>query len=152
MSRLKVWSVAAAVALAGGMATAQTPVTNLFPNLSEVGVTLGASLNDNAAYPLLSLTLGGNQGEDAGAPKAGFVGSEDVFDADAQVSLWDPVSSRSLTGTQALFLSDLDFGQAGSLARWGAIVTAIPEPSTLILAALGGIALGLRFLRPRVGR
>jgi len=149
---LMVWGVAVAVALGGRVAKAQTPVTNLFPDLTEVGITLGTSLNDNPTYPLLSLTLSGNPGEDVGAPVAGLADPEDVFDASAQISLWNPVGSTSLTGTQALFLSDLDFGQAGSLARWGAIVTAIPEPSTLMLAALGAIALGLRFLRSRAGK
>ena len=148
----KAWGVVVAVALGGGMATAQTPVTNLFPNLTEVGVTLSSSLNEDGSYPMLSLTLSGNQAEYVETPTAGFVDANDVFAADAPVSLWSPVGSTSLTGTQALFLADLDFGQPGSLARWGAIITAIPEPSTLILATLAGVALGLHFLRPRAGK
>jgi hypothetical protein len=150
MSRFKLWGAVAAVVLAGGIATAQTTGTNLFENLNQVAITLGASRNDSSAYQLLSFTLSGDQGTDAWAQAAGDVGPEYVFDPDAQISIWGPVSTTSLSGTQALFLADLDFGRAGNLVKWGAIVTAIPEPSILMLAALSGIALGLRFLRPRV--
>jgi hypothetical protein len=55
-------------------------------------------------------------------------------------------------GAWTLFLADLDFGGQGSLAQWGAIVSAIPEPSTLALVGLAGFALGVRFLRRRNSR
>jgi hypothetical protein len=150
MSRSKLLGAATAVALAGWSTMAQTPLTNIFENADEIGVKLGVSRNDTSTYQLLSLTLSGDQGTDAWGQAAGDVGPDNVFDTDTLISLWEPVSSTSLNGTQALFLADLDFGQAGSLVKWGAIVMAIPEPSTCLLAALGGIALGLRFLRLRV--
>jgi len=150
MSRFKVWGAAAAVALTGCIATAQTTVTNIFENVNKVGLTLSVNGNDNQTYQLLPLTFSGDQVTDAWAPDGGYVGPEYVFDTDAQTSLWGPVSSTSPSGTQALFLADLDFGQAGSLVKWGVIVTAIPEPSAWMLTGLGGIALGLRFLRLRV--
>jgi hypothetical protein len=149
MSRFKLWGVVVVVALAGGVVTAQTTVTNLFENLDKVGLTLSASRDDSHPFQLLSLALSGDQGTDAWTSDSGYSGPDSFFDPDAETSLWGPGSSTSLTGTQALFLADLDFGQAGGLVKWGAIVTAIPEPSAWMLGALGGIALGLRFLRPR---
>jgi PEP-CTERM motif len=54
------------------------------------------------------------------------------------------------SGEWRLFLADLDYGEHGTLTSLGLVVTAVPEPGTMSLLAmgLGGVA-GMRWLRRR---
>jgi len=53
-------------------------------------------------------------------------------------------------GTWTLFLSDVSAGNQSTVVSWGLNITATPEPSTLALAAIGGLAvLMLRNSRQR---
>jgi hypothetical protein len=151
MSRHRVLCTAAALAIAGCIATAQTSVTNIFENLSKVipdGQLTGVS--DTRAFTLSSLFDGG-QLTGTWTPDNYDVDPLFVLDMGTQTLLLSPFAGTNLNGDWPLFLADLDFGDQGALMRWGVIVTAVPEPSTWTLLGLGGVALGMRFMRRRLG-
>ena len=74
------------------------------------------------------------------------------MDADSQTSWRRSFDGTNPNGAWTLFLADLDFGEQGTLVKWGMVVTAVPEPSAWTLLGLGGFALGMRFLRRRRSR
>jgi hypothetical protein len=70
--------------------------------------------------------------------------------ATAQTTLLGSFTATNPNGTWPRFLSDLDFGEQGTLVKWGAIFTAIPEPSSWTFVGLGGAVLAIHFMRRRV--
>jgi hypothetical protein len=151
MSRSKVFSATAALLAAGVVATAQTAVTNIFQNVNKVipdGQLTGVS-------DTRQLTFAG--------PGMAAVTDVEVFlttDVDPDLAL-DTDSRTDLLGSfdgtdpnraGTLFLADLDFGQQGTLAQWGVLVTAVPEPSIWAFVGLGGAILGMHFLQRRVSK
>jgi subtilisin-like proprotein convertase family protein len=171
MSRFKVFCTMVVLSIAGCVATAQTPVANVFGNLNKVipdGQPTGVSnmgnlpFSDPGITPFtgLKVTLtiaNGHNGDfyshlvQEGA--AGhYVAPEVVVDTDPQISLVSTFNGTDPNGSWTLFLTDVDFGDQGTLANWRLAVTAIPEPSALTLLGLGGVACGMRLLRRRTAR
>ena len=73
-----------------------------------------------------------------------------VLDTDARTALLGSFDGQDPSGQWTLFLADLDYGQQGQLASWGLVVTAVPEPNSMGLMALGlGAMLGLGALLRR---
>ena len=169
MSRCKVLSAALVLAVAGCVATAQTTVPNLFGNPSkaipEWQLTWGSdagnltfsgpgltSITDLKVSLTIADGYNGDQRTGTWAPDGPAVDPEYLLDTNSQTSLLNSFNGTNPNGTWTLFLADLDFGQQGALVQWGVLVTAIPEPSTCILLALGGFALGMRLLQRRTPR
>jgi subtilisin-like proprotein convertase family protein len=50
-------------------------------------------------------------------------------------------NGNAADGTWTLFLADLSAGGQSTIVSWGLDITAVPEPASLTLAALGGIAI-----------
>ena len=117
-----------------------------------MNVTLSADGDDIHNYGLFSPAIVGGQLTGTWAPDGRNINPEDVLDTDAQTALLGSFDGANPNGTWTLFLADLDFGQQGTLVQWGVVLTAIPEPSTWALMALGGFTLGMRFLRRRTAR
>jgi hypothetical protein len=169
MSRFNVLNTVAALAIGGCMATAQTPVINLFQSVNKVipdGQAAGVNNIETLHFtdPLFAsitnvqVALTSASGYNGAAltalwaPDDRNVDPQTVLDTGTQTALLSSVNVTDTNGAWTLFLTDLDFGRQGSLAQWGAIVSAIPEPSTLALVGLAGFALGVRFLRRRNSR
>jgi putative intracellular protease/amidase len=169
MSRFNVLNTVAALAIGGCMATAQTPVINLFQSINKVipdGQATGVNDIETLHFtdPLFAsitnvqVALTSANGFNGAAvtalwaPDDRNVDPQTVLDTGTQTALLSSVNGMDTNGAWTLFLADLDFGRQGSLAQWGAIVSAIPEPSTLALVGLAGFALGVRFLRRRNSR
>jgi subtilisin-like proprotein convertase family protein len=74
-----------------------------------------------------------------------------VLDTTARTSLLSSFDGTDPSGTWTLFLADMDFGQQSTLVNWGLVITAIPEPSSVALFGLGGLALWT-FRRKRSAR
>jgi len=117
-----------------------------------MSVTLSAGGNDIHHYQAFSPTM--NNGELTGtwAADGRNVDPQTVLDTDTQTALLGSFNGTDPNGAWTLFLADLDFGQQGTLVQWGVIVSAIPEPSSLALLGLGGLALGIHRLRRRSSR
>jgi hypothetical protein len=126
---------------------------NLF-GYSDAGmdVTLSASGNDIHKYQSSSPDIENGQLTGTRASDGRDIDPESVLDTDSQTSLLGSFNGTNQNGAWTLFLADLDFGQEGTLVKWGVIVTAVPEPSTWMLIGLGGSALGMRSLRSRVSK
>ena len=59
-------------------------------------------------------------------------------------------NGNAADGTWTLFLADLSAGGQSQIVSWSLDITAVPEPASLTLAALGGVAiLALRHSRQR---
>jgi hypothetical protein len=171
MSRFEVFCTMAVLSIAGCVATAQTPVANVFGNLIKVipdgqpsGVSDMRNLNfsDPGITPFtgLKVTLKVANGYDGDfyahlvqeGAAGRYVAPELVVDTDPQISLLNTFNGTDPNGSWTLFLTDVDFGDQGTLANWRLAVTAIPEPSALTLLGLGGVACGMRLLRRRTAR
>ena len=59
----------------------------------------------------------------------------------AQTALLSSFNGNDPNGRWTLFLSDVSAGGQGQLVSWSLDITAIPEPATTALAALGGLAI-----------
>jgi hypothetical protein len=152
MSRVRVLGTVTALAIAGCLAAAQTPVASIFQNATEVipdAPLIGVS--DTHSLTLSSL-FNGNQLTGTWGPDHRDVDPLFSLEMGTQTLLLGPFGGTNLNGDWPLVLADLDFGAQGNMAKWGVIVTAIPEPSTWALMGLGGIVPGLRFMRRRVFR
>jgi hypothetical protein len=156
MSRYRVLCTAAALAIAGCVASAQTTVPNIFENVDKVipdGQLAGVS--DTGALTLSGFGRGSVtdvQGALAIATDGSDVDPVYVLDTGPQTLLLGSFNGTNPAGDWTLFLTDLDFGEQDTLVKWDVIVTAIPEPSTWTLMGLGGFAFGMRFMRRRVFR
>jgi len=60
-----------------------------------------------------------------------------VLDTDARTALLSSFIGEDPSGEWTLFLADLDFGEQGQLVSWGLVITAVPEPTTMVLILLG---------------
>ena len=152
MSRLRVLCTAAVLVIAGWNATAQTTVGDFLENAEKVipsGQLFGAS---ETRFLTLSPVSNGDQLIGTWAPESRDFDPLFSLDMGTQTLLLSPFGGTNLNGDWPLFLADLDFGAQGTVAKWGVIVAAIPEPSTWVLMGLGGIALGMRFMRRRFFR
>jgi hypothetical protein len=157
MSCFRVLSTAAALVIAGCVATAQASVTNIFANLDKVipdasgatgtAVTLSASGNNIHSYQNYLPVFNGDQPTGTWAPDGRYVDPNFVEGTDPQTSLLNSFNRTNPNGAWPLFLADLDFGEQGTLVNWGAVITAVPEPSAWTLLSLGGFTLGMRFRR-----
>ena len=171
MSGFEVFCTMAVLSIAGCVATAQTPVANVFGYPNKVipdGQPTGVSDMGNLPFsdpgftsftgPKVGLTIANGYNGDfyshlVQEGTAGhYVAPEVGVDTDPQISLLSTSNGTDPNGTWTLFLTDLDFGQQGTLANWRLAVTAIPEPSALALLGLGGAAYGMRLLRRRTAR
>jgi hypothetical protein len=74
------------------------------------------------------------------------------MDLSSSSSLYNPFDGGSSIGAAPLFLANLDFGEQGTYVQWALVTSPIPEPSTTVLTSLGGLLLGMRFLRRRAGK
>jgi subtilisin-like proprotein convertase family protein len=60
-----------------------------------------------------------------------------VIGTEARTALLGSFNGTDPSGEWTLFLADLDYGEQGQLVSWGLVVTAVPEPSSMGLMALG---------------
>lgn len=60
-----------------------------------------------------------------------------VLDTDPRSAFLSSFIDENPSGEWTLFLSDVDFGEQGTLVSWTLTITAVPEPSTYALAFLG---------------
>lgn len=60
-----------------------------------------------------------------------------TLDTDSRTALLSSFEGKDPSGKWTLFLADLNDGQQGKLVSWGLVVTAVPEPGSLSLLALG---------------
>ena len=140
------------LAIAGFVATAQTAVTNISENATKVipdGQLTGVSDTHSLT---LSPLFSGDQLSGTWAAYDHDVDPLYSLDTDTQTLLLGSFGGTNPNEVWTLFLADLDFGEQGTLVKWSVFVTAIPEPSTWALMGLGGIALGMRFVRRRFVR
>ena len=110
-------------------------------------VTFSVSGYDIHDYQSVSVPLNGDPLIGTWGADGRNVNPASVLDTDAQTSLLGAFNGTNPNGDWTLFLADLDFGDQGTLQKWGVIITAVTEPSTWTLMALGGLAFGMRFLR-----
>lgn len=108
-------------------------------------ITLADSGNDVHFYNLFTPTFNGS-GQLTGtwAPDGRNVDPATVGEPITPTALLGSFGGGDPNGTWTLFLSDLDFGEQGTLVNWGLIVTAIPEPTTWALLGTGGALLAWR--------
>jgi hypothetical protein len=135
---------------------------------SVFGQTFSFTLPDNATHQALfssddfKITLD-LSGRSSGSVESGLNITlalprsiqSSAADANFAVSDFETSSLTSLgidrpSSEWTLFLADLDYGERGTPASWSLVVTAVPEPGTIGLLALGlsGVA-GMRCLRRR---
>ena len=60
-----------------------------------------------------------------------------ALNTDASTALLGSFNGQDPSGQWTLFLADLDYGEQGQLTSWGLVVTAVPEPASVGLLALG---------------
>ena len=153
MSRIEMLGTAAALAIVGGVAAAQTGVTNILGDFDEViagaHVALtpgGHGIRSEQSYSLLQDSA---RLTDSWAFGGRYVGPESAEDTGTLTLFLGSPDRTDLNEAWTLFLADLDFGQQGTLAQWGLIGAGIPEPTAWALFALGGLAVGTHLLRRR---
>jgi subtilisin-like proprotein convertase family protein len=118
-------------------------------NNPGMSVTLSDGGNDIHSYQSFSLIPSGDPLTGIWAPDGREADPRFVMDTDDRTALLGSFGGTDPNGAWTLFLADLDFGEQGTLVQWGLVITAIPEPSSWTLLALGGVAMGARFLRRR---
>ena len=106
-----------------------------------MSVTIGATGNDIHNYQTFSPTfdsgrLTGDWAQDGRGTDPQF-----ALDSDSRTALLSSFNGTNPNGTWDLFLSDVDFGQQGTLVNWGLIITAIPEPSFLSMSLAASLTL-----------
>lgn len=156
MSRLKVLSAVAALLVAGGVATAQSSLTNIFKNLDRV-IAAKLAQGGSDTQSLMFSSLGVTYVSDSNGRKLSGVWAlgdpavdlENFLGTDAQPSLRGSFVGSEPNGEWRLSLSDLDFGEQGIPVKWDTMVTVIPEPSAWVFACLGGAVLAVHFMRRR---
>lgn len=154
MSRLKVLIAIAVLLVAGGAATAQSTLTNIFKDLDKVmpvKLALGGSDTQSLMFSSPGLTYAsdpnGSKPFGSWGPGDPAVDLENFLSTDSQNSLRGSFVGSNPNGEWRLFLSDLDFGEQGSLVKWDTMVTVVPEPSSWAFVGLGGTVLAVHFMR-----
>jgi subtilisin-like proprotein convertase family protein len=112
-------------------------------------VTFTLTGNDIHNYQDYTLPEGGGPLTGEWAPDGRYINPMTVLDTDTPSSLLGSFNGVDPNGDWTLFLADLDFGDQGTLTKWGLIVTGVPEPSTWSLMLLGGLAFGRQLLKRR---
>jgi hypothetical protein len=131
----------------GGANTQDTtgPATGSFAGVAP-GTVVTSTVLDLVSSPYLTLTLGGN------SFTATFLVSDGSAAANARtIDLTGTIVGVGFDPTPARFLLQFNqAGGAGTTISYSGTLTAspVPEPSSMVLAALGGVAmLGLRWRR-----
>jgi hypothetical protein len=157
MSRLKALSTAAALVMAASNAAAQGTITNFFQSVAQpisAEQITEASNAHNLVFACPGLAYATHDIR-SGLPSTYLPENQsldlaNVLDADAQTTLLGSFPAATSNAGWNLFLSDVDFGEQGTLVKWGPIITAIPEPSSWLFVGLGGAVMAIYFLRRRV--
>jgi subtilisin-like proprotein convertase family protein len=71
------------------------------------------------------------------APDGRNVDPANALNTDPRTALLGSFNGEDPSGQWTLFVSDVADGAQGSLANWGLVITAVPEPSTSVLIFLG---------------
>jgi subtilisin-like proprotein convertase family protein len=122
------------------------------PGYNDTGfdITLLDSASDLHFYRNSGFSVNGS-GQLTGtwAPDGRYANPGNVSENDASTSLLGSFDGLDPNGTWTLFLADVDFGEQGTLVQWGLVISAIPEPSSAGLLALGAVGLMVAALRAR---
>src|SRR5258708_38239382 len=76
------------------------------------------------------------------APDSRFADPATVSGATSPSLLLGSFNATDPSGSWTLLLADIDFGQQSTLAQWGLVVSAVPEPSALGLVGMITLVLG----------
>jgi subtilisin-like proprotein convertase family protein len=111
-------------------------------------VTFADSGQDIHFYQNFPYNLNGN-GQLTGtwAPDGRNVDPSQVSENDSPSALLGSFNGTDPNGGWTLFLADLSPGEEGTLVSWGLDISAVPEPSTGWLAALGALVFTFGVLR-----
>ena len=153
MAHLKVFGAVVSLALvvcSAGSQTTQTTITNTFSSLSKIipdGQFTGVSDSHNLSFGLR------NYSSITGAwvSDGRNLDPATISESDSPGLLLGSFNGPNPNGSWTLFLTDVDFGEQGTVPPWNRVVTAIPEPSTFGCLALGSLVLGITLLRRREG-
>ena len=116
---------------------------------SGMDVTLSANGNDIHQYQTFSPTIEGGQLKGIWGVDGRNIDPKTVVTTTPQTALLSSFNGTDPNGSWTLFLADMDAGDQSTLVQWSVILTAVPEPSTFVLAGLGGLVMGMRLLRRR---
>lgn len=123
-------------------------VTGANPNgYSDTGLAVTFLIGgaDIHSYGAGSFTLNGagqltgNWGADGRAISPFSAGS--VFDLTGRTALLDSFLGTTPNGTWGLYVADFSAGDLSTLLSYSVTISTVPEPGTLALLALGGLAL-----------
>jgi hypothetical protein len=156
MKRLRALGVAASVSLLVGTAVAQSTFTTGSNGINKIApdldMTLGVGGNGIHTYQNFPYTITGD-GQLTGewAQEGREVDPGLALDSNLRRALLGDTYSLDPNADWTLFLADLEPGNEGTRAKWGPVLTAIPEPSACALMGLAGLIIGMRLSQRRSG-
>jgi subtilisin-like proprotein convertase family protein len=71
-----------------------------------------------------------------------------TLDSDTRTQMLSAFNGGNPNGSWTLFVADLSGGSQATVVNWGLTVTAVPEPSSCVIAMAGGLALFFRRIKP----